>query len=431
MKRVIIICLAAFVSFASINAQGSKSLKEASKEISKALSNPLGAAEGIAKAKILLEEAFKDEEVAAEAKSWVTRGDILHDVAEAQINARLIDPSAALPEAATASGAIDAYIKAYELADADNDKRSKKNAIAGLKKAEQTASNIGITLYQESDFSGSYINFAAELTASDLLKRMGEESRLDAEGLYTERNYFAGLTAYYAEEYPEALAYMEKAIETGTSEATVYQLLFEGNNKIEKEEKAKEYLDKGRSLFPDDSGLLFSEINYYLAKGELNTMISKLEEAYSREPENASILLTLGQVYDQLHVKAKEADNAEEATKYFDGSLKYYKEALAADENNFDVNYALGALYYNKAASFTNALNDAANDFTAAGTTKYDLIKAEMSENFNEALPYFLKADEADGKDRNTLIALKEIMVRTDKFDKSNEYKERLESLEE
>jgi len=431
MKRVIIICLALIVSFCTVNAQGSKSLKEASKVMSKALSNPLSAAEGITQAKALLEEAFKDAEVAAEAKSWITKGDILHDVAEAQINARLIDPTAALPEASTTPMAIEAYIKGYELADADNDKKSKKNAIAGLKKAEHTASNTGITLYQESDFTGSYLNFAAELTASNLLKSLGEESRLDAEGLYTERNYFAGLTAYYAEEYPAAISYMEKAIETGSSEGTLYQLLFEAYNKVDNEAKAKENLDKGRELFPDDSGLLFSEINYYLAKGELNTMISKLEEAYAKEPENNSILLTLGQVYDQLHVKSTEAGNVEEATGHFENSLKYYKEALVADQGNFDVNYALGALYYNKAASLTGALNEAANDFSAAGTKKYDEIKAMMSENFNLALPYFLKADEANSKDRNTLIALKEIMVRTDNFEKSNEYKERLEALEE
>lgn len=429
MKRLLFICLATFATFYSVHAQGSKKLKEASKVVSTALANPLSGAEALNDIKGLLQEAFSDSEVSSDSRSWVTKGDILHDMAEGQINARLINPAAPLPDATIIIEGIDAYIKAYEIA--NGDKKTIKGAISGLKKAEHIASNTGITLYQESDFKGAYGSFAAELKASELLRSIKEESRLDEEGLYSERNYFAGLTAFYADDYEHSAAYLDIALATGTSEATLYQLLFEAYNKLEMGDKANQYLTKGREMFPDDSGLLFSEINYYLAKGEMEAMIGKLEEAYEKEPENISILLTLGQVYDQLHVKAGEEGDEEARNKYFEGSLKYYKQALEADPNSFDVNYAIGALYYNKAANMTNALNEAANDFSAAGTKRYDEIKAQMAENFNLALPYFLKADEINDKDRNTLIALKEIMVRTDNFDKSNIYKERLEALEE
>jgi len=112
-----------------------------------------------------------------------------------------------------------------------------------------------------------------------------------------------------------------------------------------------------------------------------------------------------------------------------ESAKKYYEDALNRDAENFDVNYALGALYYNKAASFTPALNEAAEDFSAAGTKKYEEIQAKMAENFDLALPYFLKADSLNDQDQNTLVALKEIMVRKDEFEKSNEYKARLEAL--
>ena len=79
----------------------------------------------------------------------------------------------------------------------------------------------------------------------------------------------------------------------------------------------------------------------------------------------------------------------------------------------------------------TSALNEVANDFSSEGTKKYEAIKTEMASLFEEALPYFLKADELNGQDRNTLIALKEIFARKDDFEKSNAYKDRLESLPE
>lgn len=119
------------------------------------------------------------------------------------------------------------------------------------------------------------------------------------------------------------------------------------------------------------------------------------------------------------------------ADKHFNKSLGYYSGALEINADDFDANYSLGALYYNKAATFTEALNEAANDLSADGTKKYDALKEEMNSYFDEALPYFLKADALNGEDKNTLIALKEIYVRKNMFDKSNEYKVRLETLPE
>jgi hypothetical protein len=44
-------------------------------------------------------------------------------------------------------------------------------------------------------------------------------------------------------------------------------------------------------------------------------------------------------------------------------------------------------------------------------------------------LPYFLKAEKLNDKDKNTLIALKEIHARLNQLDKSNAYKARLDAL--
>jgi len=119
MKRIILFSLLAMFTLTTF-AQGSKSLKEASKVASDALSNPMNAAEGVAKAKMLLEEAFKDEEVASSAKSWTQKADILFSIAEGQVNAALINPEAGLADPMAAPAAVDAYVKALELATANN-----------------------------------------------------------------------------------------------------------------------------------------------------------------------------------------------------------------------------------------------------------------------------------------------------------------------
>ena len=52
-----------------------------------------------------------------------------------------------------------------------------------------------------------------------------------------------------------------------------------------------------------------------------------------------------------------------------------------------------------------------------------------MDAEFKKALPYFLKAEELNPKDMNTMIALKEIYAREGELDKSSKYKEKIDAL--
>ena len=108
--------------------------------------------------------------------------------------------------------------------------------------------------------------------------------------------------------------------------------------------------------------------------------------------------------------------------------METYNAVLAKDPENFDATYSIGALYYNKAAGMAEGINALASDYTKAGTAKYDAAKKEMDAIFGEALPFFEKADKINGEDMNTLIALKEIYARQSNFDKSNEYKAKIEA---
>lgn len=428
MKKIIVIVASLLLMSHFAFAQGEKSLKMASKKFAEFSSDPFSKGEVLDEAKVLLAEAFEDAEVASDPKAWLTRGEIFFNSGDTQIKNKLLYPDAPLADPNAGIEAFKAYSKALELAEKKGDV---KNAVKGLVDSENLLNNLGVELYKVEDYVGSYNNFAAELAARDVLKERGETSRSDEGALYNEKLYFTGLTGFYAEDYDASISYLLAAKETGTNEASLYQVLFEAFKAQDKASEGLPYLEMGREAFPEDNGLLFSEINYYLASGELDKMIGKLEIALEKEPDNQSVILTLGQVYDQLQVKANEAGETEKAKGYFDKSLEYYNSALAQDPDNFDLNYSIGALYYNNAAGFTPMLNEVANDFSKEGEKKYNDIKDQMSALFDKALPYFEKADSINGKDRNTLIALKEIAARKDDFAKSNEYKERLEALME
>lgn len=428
MRKTIFTLLVLFVGLVAYGQNGEKSLKMASKSLNEYLKDPFVNTVALNEAKEHLANAFADKEVSSNPKSWVTRGEIFFNIADSQIKSKLLNPDAKITAPKAALESLASFKKVLEIAEK---KGEIKDAIKGLEGLEGILNNYGIECYKEEDFIGAYENFKGEITTSDLLRANQTASRLDEGNLYGEKLYFAGLTAYYAQEYQNSINYLKQAKENKYSDATLYHILFEGYRKVNKEEEGLPFLTEGRKEFPDDTGLLFSEINYYLTKGELQKMIGNLEEALAQEPDNSSVLLTLGQVYDQLHVKANDAGDKEMAVANFNKALDYYKLALSKDQENFELNYSLGALYYNKAATLTPSLNAAAEDFTAAGTKKYESIKLEMGGYFEKALPYFLKSDALNDKDRNTIIALKEIYARMDQFDKSNSYKARLESLTE
>ncbi len=426
MKNIVSIIIALLFISQFTFAQGEKSLKMASKAFSEFSKDPFGSSAKLDEAKSFLEEAFKDEKVASNPKAWMTRADIFYNSGDQQTKARLLNPESPMNDPDAAINAFESYVKALELAQKKGDI---KNAMKGLVNAENLLNNIGVELYKDQNYAGSYKNFKTELAARDFLKSKGEASRLDADGLYGEKLFFAGLTAYYAEDYQGAIDNLVGAKDNGHKDASIYQVVYESYRALEMSEKGLPFLEEGRKEFPDDTGLLFSEINHYLATGELDQMIGKLEYALEKEPDNQSLILTLGQVYDQLQVKANGAGEMDKGAEYFDKALGYYNQALANSPEDFDLNYSVGALYYNKAAGLTPALNEVANDFSKAGEQKYNEIKDKMAGLFDQALPYFLKADSINGEDRNTLIALKEIFARKDNFEKSNEYKDKLDTL--
>ncbi len=426
MKRLIGIVLLTLMIVQTSFAQGDKSLKLASKAFSEFSADPFGNPGALDEAKTHIAEAFKDSKVASSAKAWITRGDIFYNSGDAQIKGKLLNPEAVISDPSVGLSAYEAYSKALELASKKGDI---KKAMAGLLQSEELLNNIGIDQYQVENYSGAYDNFVTEMAASELIKSKGETSRLDGEGLLGEKKFFAGLTAYYAEKYQNSIDFLSAAIDANYSDPSTYQLIYESNKALGNTDAGLPFLEEGRKQFPDDSGLLFSEINHYLAAGELSKMIGNLKEALEKEPTNQSLILTLGQVYDQLQVQSNEAGEADQANEYFESALGYYQQAVEAAPEDFDINYSLGALYYNKAAGYTPSLNEVANDFSKAGEAKYNEIKDKMSGLFAQALPYFLKADSINGQDRNTIIALKEIFARQDNFEKSNVYKDKLESL--
>lgn len=119
-----------------------------------------------------------------------------------------------------------------------------------------------------------------------------------------------------------------------------------------------------------------------------------------------------------------------ESNSNYKNAESLFMQATTKDAKNADAYYGLGAFYYNVAAKMTTILNKLADDYSKEGTKKYDAIKAEVFALFDKSLPSFKMSESLNPNDKNCLIALKEIYARKGDFDTSNEFKKRLEVLE-
>ena len=425
MKKALLTIIGVFTLFTITFAQADKDLKSAEKILNKFYQNPSDGTK-LATAIPLLESALSSDDIKAKASAWITKGNILSELANSEFKLKTLDPSYVL---SNPTAAIEAF-KAFEMASSLAEKKGDiKDAFNGISDTENHLNNAAIFAYQDKDYANAFKFFEGTLAAADLLKKAKKATRLDDMTAYNEQLFFTAVSGYYGNDLKGSKPYFEKLL---TIEDSTEPLIYEALYRIattEEDPEAVKYLEMGREKFPDDTGILFQEINHYLTAGKLTELIGKLETAIEKEPENITVHTTLGNVFDQLSVQEAEAGNTAKSQEYFEKAMGKYKDGLAIDETNFDATYSLGALYYNKAATKVEELNGLNDDISAAGLKKYDAKKSEMDGLFNEALPYFQKAEQLKGDDINTIIALKEIYARLNQLDKSGEYKVKYETL--
>lgn len=402
-----------------------KQLKNANKTLAKYFIDPVANKADLATAIASIDQIFSAADASADPEAWLTKGQIFNEIAKAEMNKKVLDPAYVL---ATPNAGLDA-LAAFNNAITKAVKKSHtKDALDGIRANEDLTNNIAITYFQAQDYDNAYTNFNGTLQAHKTLKDNKLASRLDDAAVKSDQIFYTAVAGHFGKNKEGALPLFEELYAAGKAQPLVYEALY--THYSEKDiAKATQYLEAGRAANPDDSGLLFAEINYYLKHGKLDVLTDKLKAAIAKEPENVSVYNTLGNVYDQLNQKERTAGNVEKAEEYFNLAFSYFEQVLTKDPKNFDAVYSQGALYYNKAASMTAKLNELGNDFSSAGTKKYNAIKAEMDAEFKKALPYFLKAEELDPKDMNTMIALKEIYAREGELDKSSKYKEKIDAL--
>lgn len=423
MRNVIQVFLL-FFTLAPLAIQGQSaddSFKTAKKSLSQYYLDPANKGDKLQEAKNAIENAVQLIDQIDEKK----QGDVYLEMG------KIFNAVSAISK--NAEDALKAYQGGKMGFDLSDKSFKKKEAMSSLAETAGYLSNAGSLAYSEGNYQNAYTCFSSILEINDLLQANGHpQLPLESEEKYNDLAFYAGLSAKTAGMNAESKTIFEKLMDKGYEKAYMYEAMFD-LSMAEDKDRALNFLKVGRQKFPDDQGLLYAEINYYIQEGKLDDLLDKLKQAIAKDPDNISLYTALGSAYDNLSQREESAGNMEQSAQYFNDALTYYNQALEKDPQNVDAYYSVGVLYYNKAAALTEELVALQDDLSKEGQKKYEAKQNEMQSLFDKATPFFKEAEMLNPNDRNTLIALKEIYAKrgnVEDLEISNEFKKRLELID-
>ena len=183
--------------------------------------------------------------------------------------------------------------------------------------------------------------------------------------------------------------------------------------------KALKYLG---STFYNDASQSLDPVNYPIAINnyeKFRECMLLAEKNYNLRTKEVEFKNALATVYERIF-----RDDIKTNYKFFGMTEDLYKQVIMLDTNNWNANYNLAMLYYNYGVDIINKMDVTEDIITIEN------IQEEAKNLFKKALPYALKAHSIDPTRREPIIALEGIYFSLYEFEKSDEFKAKLELLD-
>ncbi|CAN5576023.1 hypothetical protein BH11BAC1_BH11BAC1_10540 [soil metagenome] len=353
-------------------------------------------------AKKVIDEAMKNEENKSNEKFWYYRGLIYHKLYNNPTYGNLCDNCLVT--------AYESFMKANEV----NPKNEWAEIIKGL--------NLSLLMR---DFFDKGVDDFTHAKYNDALTSFEYVQKISPSDTSAVLN--SAFAADKAMNLEKAKLYYNRLINMNYKDDKVYMSLAN----IYKEEKdttrAILTIQDGRKLFPDSLNLMLTEINLLLSSGRNQEATAVMETAITKDSKNQSLYLALASTYDQLanprDAEGKDLKKPINYSELMNKAEQTYLRGLGLNANNFELNYNLGAIYFNQGAEMANAANNIKDN------AAFEAAKAKANSKFYQSEPYLEKAFELNGTDKATLTSLKLLYARTGETEKYNRIKAILDNM--
>ena len=339
-------------------------------------------------------------------------------------------------DATCASDPATWYYKAFILKDYYRNKESTiKNSTSRSSAIEAAKKNILLDPKNKyAEECRKIIGFLSVSYYNDAAKDLNEQKYTSAHDNYihyiettfisqpnkidTSAIFYAGYSAYMANNFPKAKEYLTKAKDLNYNDPNLYYYLGKSYWSTGEKDKSYEVLNLGAKLYPENKEIILTMVNNYIEDGKLKSLEVTLDKATQVDAKNIDLKLTHALVCEKLSDSEKG-----ESEKYFKKSEALYKDVIKFDPNNVRANYNLAILYYNQAVNIIDKM-DADTDLTTI-----DKIQDQCVVIFKQSLPYMEKAYKLNPSRKDVLEGLAGIYFALNDLPKSNEFKQKAEAL--
>ncbi|MBR6292662.1 MAG: hypothetical protein IKR33_07660 [Bacteroidales bacterium] len=353
------------------------------------------------KAKAEIDLATEHEQTKDDAKTWCYRGLIY-----SRIGQEVTNPKSKFKDLAP-DWAEQAYAAALECKrlDTKNEYANENNSVfrfVGNEYYSRSTESYNAQKYQEA------LQYADK--AIEMYNNSGD-SKFAGESMY-----IAGISAKALKDNENMKKYFNNLIRKKTDKTVVYRTLFnvykEEGNKDAAMKTANSYMKNCK----DDYNAYLLMAEGYLLNENLEKGKEMIELALDKTKDDATL-------YPQL---LGQAAAILELTQDYDGAEAKYNESLRLSPNQFDANFGMGKMIYNRAVDKHNAANEVPVDDESG---LYDKLLGESNDLFRQSIQYFTAAISyidgmADGDAKkmqranlfNCLSALKVVYTRLEMY---------------
>jgi tetratricopeptide (TPR) repeat protein len=338
-------------------------------------------------------------------RTWEVRGEIFQAIFQSK------DENYKKLDSDPLTKALASYKKAIELDTKDKYGKSLKIKFTLL---TSDLTNQAIQAFNDDNYKLALQSFEQILELNDVpVMKADNPGMIDTVILFN-----AGLAAYNAKDYDKAIKYYKEVATHNYNEGRTYVLIASTYELKQDTVNALTTLQEGFEKYPEDTQILVKMINIYLNTNKTDEAMKYLDLAIKKDPENASFYFAQGTLFDRIEQP--------------DGAIKSYEAAIELNEDYFDANYNLGALYYNKGVKQIEIANALPSNISVEN---YTAEKDKANIWFDKSLPYMERCHVINNKDVPTLESLKNLYYRlmskdSEKWDpKYREIEEQLNNL--
>lgn len=419
-------------------------------------------------AMIHIEEAAQNESTKNDRKMWYVRGKVFLKIAQLQTDGAL----AKTLDTAAGKKSLESYVNAI-ITDKAEKRRRYQEADEEMLQAVPYCYNYASTLYSkglkamdQGDEAGGkkMINEAIESWEIILKAYPYDENRQISTSLnLPEINVFQLIADASIKIGDKARAYTLLDKVMNAERPAAYAFVKSAVLRMEDGDTAKalEVIEAGKVRFPEEKDLTTLQLIIYQNQGKEDLLTDKITEALENDPENPNLLYNRGNLYDnrarnavdelkkvieknydlsssirkerdakkkaglekELKDGKEKADALKAKAKLMDSlAIADYKKAYEVQDDNFDVIYNLGAIYFNAAVPLVEEAN---NLPSREYDQKIGALKAEWTKLYEESLKWFLLAEELKPDNQNVLIGLQQVYAQLGNQEKSMEYRDK------